>query len=590
MTSWHAMLRCALLLVTLTAVLLLAAGGEVRLQVDAPSAGAAEPLRVSLPLIRGERPYVDTTLARATYASILAMVEPATGLPHDRFDASLYDLVPQLASLRQIPAVSTGQGASLTAERCTSPECRHSGDYGLQLSYTMPPSSFGSYNLNAHAFDVSRATSLELWAKGQTGDERLEIVLWSDCNAGFPGRPASALLRVEANWTRLRIPLADFAPFANLAQLCRLSIGFNDAIHPGGTIFLDEIAFVDDAGARVPVPLDESTNVTNIGLYMASVLGARALGWESEQSALTKLDRTLASVERFERWRGFPQAHNRVVSLQPDLSDRCISTVDLANFAAGLTVLRNGVPALAARAGALLDAMEWDWLYDQNVGLLYGCRYPDGRASTWHYDWFAADSYTAYTIAVGTGKVPADAWGRLNRARETPRCVGPELWHYEPGWDGGGLFMTLLPMIFLERAREELGQSTNNLILDQICHFRAIGAPAWGQSATALPPYGERYLGYGELNDDILVPHAGVLAAETRPADEVGRNLRAFEALGARRPVTDGAQSTDFGFRSSVNWRTGQVSTVYLVLDQAMAFLTLANSATGGTIRALYGR
>ncbi|MFX0200981.1 MAG: hypothetical protein ACFFCW_33090 [Candidatus Hodarchaeota archaeon] len=250
-------------------------------------------------------------------------------------------------------------------------------------------------------------------------------------------------------------------------------------------------------------------------------------------------------------------------------------------------MLRQRIPELWSRASALLSAMEWDWLYDESTGLPYGCRYPNGDASEdWHYDWLCADSRLAHFIGIGTEKIPPDSWNNLNRHKEPSRCIG--LWHFEPGWDGGGLFMPLLPEIFLDEVKSEISLSTQNFIKDQISYYQQINAPAWGSSATALPPYGEEYCGYGCMRDDILVPHASILAADYISSKELAQNLLAFEALGAREWVTDGHEKLDFGFRASVNWQTSEVASVYLVLDQCMAFLSLANNKANSCIRDLF--
>jgi hypothetical protein len=151
--------------------------------------------------------------------------------------------------------------------------------------------------------------------------------------------------------------------------------------------------------------------------------------------------------------------------------------------------------------------------------------------------------------------------------------------------------MQLLPGIFLDEAENELGISARNFVQDQICFAKQIRAPAWGWSATALPPYGAEYCGYGCVRDDILVPHASILAAEVITATALTQNLLALEELGARPLVTDGIQTFDFGFRASVNWQTREVATVYLALDQGMAFLSLVNrtnNRTNGRIRELF--
>ncbi len=211
-------------------------------------------------------------LSKATYESIQAMVESNTGLPHDQFDASIFDIMPQFAVVRSMPRTSMSSGASLESTRCIADDCRYSGNYGLKFTYQMPAEQWGSYSLDSPGFDVSKATYLEAWVKGAQGKERFEFVLWSDCHGPFPDRPNSGLISVSQNWEQRRIPLADFQSYANLSSLCRLSIGFNHAIHPGGTIYIDNIAFVDADGNRIHVPFDEETSVTNIGLYIASVV------------------------------------------------------------------------------------------------------------------------------------------------------------------------------------------------------------------------------------------------------------------------------------------------------------------------------
>jgi Protein of unknown function (DUF3131) len=524
-------------------------------------------------------------LARATYASISAMVEPTTGLPQDRFDRSLFDIAPQFAVTRRKPVLSTGGGGTVDATRCTDAICRSSGRYGLKLVYSTPSASFASFALDSPGFDVSKAAYLELWVKGAAGGEAFEVVLWSDCAGGFPGRPANGQVTATTSWRRVRIPLADYASYANLSSLCRLSIGFNDAMSHGGTVYLDRIAFVSASGARLAIPFDEETSTTNIGLYLADVVAATDLGLVGRGAATAKLAKTLTSLESLQKSHGFPQNWNHAVSLTPVVDgDDCISSVDLGNLAAGLVIVRQRVPALASRASALLAAMDWSWLYDPGVGLLYGCRYPNGSASTWHYDLLAADSRLAYVIGIGTGGVPVSSWSNLNRSTEAARCTADS--HFGPGWLGGGLFMQFLPGIFVPEAGTALGDSARHFAEDQICYATQIGAPAWGWSATSLPPNGYGYCGFGQFCEEALVPHASILAVDDVPLGSLEQNLEALQALGARPPVTDGTRTLDFGFADSVNWHTGDVDTAYLELDQSMAFLSLANRKNGKTRKA----
>jgi hypothetical protein len=339
-------------------------------------------------------------------------------------------------------------------------------------------------------------------------------------------------------------------------------------------------------------------------LYIADVIGALEMGWETEASARTKLNRTLTSLERLEKSHGFPHTHNHVVSLRTAMikekDDRCredlaglpekepslFSTVDLGNLAAGLILLRQRIPELSARAGALVDAMQWGWLYDTNpkgkVGLPYGCRASDGTPSEWwNYDWLAADSRLAHAIGIGTGGMPASSWKKLSRVREPVRCYSPR--HFRPGWKGGGLFMAFLPGIFLDEIGSPLGNSANYFVRDQICEAERIGAPAWGWSATIMPD--RKYCGYGCERLEVLVPHASILAADYLNPAALMQNLQALQSLGTRPKVSDGTKLLDFGFRASVDWQAGKVTPDSLFLDQSMAFLSLVNKLDRGSIR-----
>jgi len=558
---------------------------------------------------QGKPIYTPDELSLATYHNILAMINSQTGLPHDRLSAALLDIFPQFTFLRSLPKTTMAAGASLEKNYCTDPT--YSGKYGLKLTYTMPPQTWGSFNLEAaNRFDVSKAKYLEFWAKGEQGNERFETVLWSNCLGGFPGRPQSALISVSQSWTRQRIPLADFQSYVDLSSLCRLTISFNDGIHPGGTIYLDQVAFVDAEGHRVPIDLNEDTNVTNIGLYLADLIGALELGWQGYEDVLAKVNRTLTSIEMLPKSHGFPHTHNHVVSLTPvirsDPRERCkpegtpslaepnlFSTVDLGNFAAGLILVRQRIPELASRATALLEAMEWDWLYDAQLELLYGCRSNDGTPSAWYYDWLAADSRLAYLIAIGTGDIPPAAWQKLKRDKQDPVCAKEP--YFKPGLDGGGLFMAFLPGIFIDETRCELGISACNFARDQICEAEKNGAPVWGWSATGLPTDGEEYCGYGcNPPPNVVAPHASISAAQCVSPEKLRQNLITLDSLGAREWAADGEQQFDFGFRASVDWKKAlsqdpeAVTTAYLLLDQSMAFLSLVNEITNGRLRKLF--
>lgn len=108
------------------------------------------------------------------------------------------------------------------------------------------------------------------------------------------------------------------------------------------------------------------------------------------------------------------------------------------------------------------------------------------------------------------------------------------------------------------------------------------GLPVWGWSSCDNP-YGG-YIGWGLLRDDVVTPHASVLAIEDFPK-EVVANLHKLQRLGMRASWEENGKKYPFGFRDSVNVKNGHVSPHYLVFDQSMLFLSLANFLENGMVR-----
>lgn len=108
------------------------------------------------------------------------------------------------------------------------------------------------------------------------------------------------------------------------------------------------------------------------------------------------------------------------------------------------------------------------------------------------------------------------------------------------------------------------------------------GLPVWGWSSCDNPDGG--YIGWGLLRDDVVTPHASVLAIEDFPK-EVVANLHKLQRLGTRASWEENGKTYPFGFRDSVNVKNSHVSPHYLVFDQSMLFLSLVNFLENGMIR-----
>ena len=90
--------------------------------------------------------------------------------------------------------------------------------------------------------------------------------------------------------------------------------------------------------------LAHRTSPTNIGLYLLAVVSARDFGWLGILDTVDRLEATLATMRRLERFRGHFYNWYDTTGLRP-LEPRYISTVDSGNLAAHLLALANACRA-----------------------------------------------------------------------------------------------------------------------------------------------------------------------------------------------------------------------------------------------------
>ncbi len=322
----------------------------------------------------------------------------------------------------------------------------------------------------------------------------------------------------------------------------------------------------------------EWTSVTNIGLYVASLAAAVDMDLLPRAEARRRLGILLENLATFTQWNGFTQSWNSVLTGRPAIHDPLISVLDSGNYYAGLMVGRAYFPELKEEFSRLIDVVDWGQVYNPETKLLrFGYNAQTG-AFNGDLSTLGSDARLAYFIAIGRDQVPPSTWENLNRDME--ERYGLE--YLQPGWQGGGLFMQYISGLILDEPGTLLGLAAANFAYAQVLHARNQGYPAWGWSACAAPT-GE-YLGMGALRDEVVTPHASSLAVGTYPK-LVTANLRTLEAMGARAPWHIDGQDRAFGFRDSIDLKTRRVADNYLVLDQCMLFLSLANHLDRDVIR-----
>lgn len=358
--------------------------------------------------------------------------------------------------------------------------------------------------------------------------------------------------------------------------------------------FLGISFFVNE---KTGLPYDVSdfrnaTSISNIGLYMASVAVAAQTGLLPGEEALKRLDMAMSSLEKVQKWNQFPVTWVNVETLQRDFGPSFSYADHVGNLVCGLLVVEGIFPKeFANRIDKFITPMQFNTAYDPVTGWLKGGYNLDKKDfdinqpwGKWYYNILASDTRHFSLIGITLGEIPETHWEKLNRStnasskwdKELKSAMKKDLPYYWPGIEGGGIFMQYLPGIFLPEKGLPMGESAKNLAQAQIEYAKKDGySPIWGISASETPD-GKGYLGWGGMRLDVVTPHACVLAVEYFPQESVD-SLRALEAKGMR--------PGEFGFTDAYDTVTSTCSKNYLILDQSMLFLSLANYLEKGVVR-----
>ncbi len=353
--------------------------------------------------------------------------------------------------------------------------------------------------------------------------------------------------------------------------------------------------------------LGDYTNITNIGLYFLSIVGALDLKFIPRPEALKLATTTLDSLDKMETWKGFYYNYYDVTSLER--SSNFVSFVDSAWLTAGLMVIRNAFPELKPRCDAIIARQDYTIFYDDvEQHMNHGWYTHMNVRAEYNYGALYTEPRAGSLIAIGSGAVPEEHWfamlrtfppdnawqamppvGRATKTvRGHPVTGGWYEWgglQYVPSW-GGSLFEALMPtMVIDEAAWAPRSLGANNIAHTTIQRRYAIEVlkyPVWGMSPSSKPDednygeYGVRVLGSKGYHEGAVTPHVTGLAASVAPAEAAAN----FRELIKRYDVYG-----EFGFYDAVNPVTGEVAYKYLALDQEMLFVGLVNHLADGAIR-----
>ncbi len=361
----------------------------------------------------------------------------------------------------------------------------------------------------------------------------------------------------------------------------------------------DQVRFgkksVDPAESRA----GDYSNVTDIGIYLLSVTAACDLKLITRDEALERLRHTLDSIEGMESYEGF--LYNYYDTTTNERTSNFISFADSAWLTSGLMVVRQAFPELIPRCTKLIDRGNYKFFYDDVDQVMNHGFYVHMKCrADYNYGLLYAESRAGSMIAIGKGDVPEEHWFRLLRTFPsnadwqslTPRerkaktvrrhetIGGWYEWNglrYVPSW-GGSLFEALMPTVIIDEKQygpENVG--TNDVIhavIQRRYALETLKYPVWGMSPCSMTAtdsyseYGVKVLGVRGYKAGVVTPHVTALALYVTPAEAIAnlRNLiEKYDIYG------------QYGFYDAVDPVSGEVAYKYLVLDQGMIFLALAN-------------
>jgi hypothetical protein len=228
------------------------------------------------------------------------------------------------------------------------------------------------------------------------------------------------------------------------------------------------------------------TSTTNIGAYMWSTLVAEALGFVSHGEAVARLDWTLRALETMERHEASGQFFNwydhttgaTLVVWPPSGQPLTpiLSSVDNGWLATALHLVRQRVPEVSERAGALFVSMNFGFYYQPEENRILFHYAPSTGEAPCCYDTIVSESRIASYIGMAKDELPRRhyfgtwrsfpdtcdwSWQETKPTGFHRTYYGVEVFEgaysyagmrLVPSW-GGSMFEALMPALFVPEER-----------------------------------------------------------------------------------------------------------------------------------------
>lgn len=160
------------------------------------------------------------------------------------------------------------------------------------------------------------------------------------------------------------------------------------------------------------------TSPTNIGLYLASVLGARDMSLITSEELFYRAKNTAVTLAKMLKWHGHLYNWYDIKTLSV-IGEPFVSTVDSGNFVCAVSSFCEGIKEYIFECPKLIDVLnfyeglirdtEFSALYDRSSRLFYiGYDVKNERYSDSYYDTFMSEARMTSFFSVARGDVPRE--------------------------------------------------------------------------------------------------------------------------------------------------------------------------------------
>ena len=326
------------------------------------------------------------------------------------------------------------------------------------------------------------------------------------------------------------------------------------------------------------------TSPTNIGLYLASLIGARDLGLITSAELLACAESTAGTLARLAKWRGHLYNWYDVKTLEI-LGEPFVSAVDSGNLAVSVLAFCEGLREYTAECPRLLDVlkfyesfvkgMDFSALYCKSARLFYiGYDVKKEKHTSSFYDTFMSESRMTSFFAVATGQAPREHFFALSR-----KLVGFGPYVGIASWSGT-VFEYFMPALFLPTIENSLSEEAlsfayrmekKNAVKQEFLGKRR---KIFGVSESGYwhfdgeMNYQYKAFGAGELSLDpngrsapVVSPYSSFLMLRENPS-EILANLETLKKMGAHG---------EYGFYEAVDCDVSRVGDGFAIVKSYMA-------------------